>query len=168
MSTRGYLGIQKKEELKGQYNHFDSYIEGGLGQSLVEYLNSIDKERLTNILSETFDYIELVDENTKPTQEQIEYCIKNGLVDINVGDQSLEDWYCLLRLTQGDLEQYVERKCKYMLNGNNFLKDDIFCEYGYVINLDTNKLDIYTFGSLNNSYPLNELNIEKIIKEIEQ
>ena len=54
-----------------------------------------------------------------------------------------------------------------MLNGNNFLKDDIFCEYGYVINLDTNKLDIYTFGSLNNSYPLNELNIEKIIKEIE-
>ena len=36
---------------------------------------------------------------------------------------------------------------KYMLNGNDFLNDEIFCEYAYIINLDTNTLDICTCGN---------------------
>ena len=53
MSTRGYMGIQKKGEMKGQYNHFDSYLEG-LGKEIIETMLdetgkqlSIYKEQLT-------------------------------------------------------------------------------------------------------------------------
>ena len=38
MSTRGYYGIKKKGELKGSYNHWDSY-PSGLGKDLVDELN---------------------------------------------------------------------------------------------------------------------------------
>ena len=54
---------------------------------------------------------------------------------------------------------------KYMLNGNNFLKDELFCEYGYVINLDENTLDIYTCGKLNYQVDLLDLNYKKIERE---
>ena len=54
---------------------------------------------------------------------------------------------------------------KYMLNGNNFLKNELFCEYGYVINLDENTLDIYTCGKLNYQADLLDLNYKKIERE---
>lgn len=164
MSTRGYLGIKKKGELKGQYNHFDSYISG-LGKDIVEYLNSLNKDNMIEILDKTFDYIELVDEDSKPTREQVLEC--KQYCDLNVSEKSTDDWYCLLRDTQGNLEIYVDEQCKYMLNGNDFLEDETFCEYGYVINLDTNKLDIYTFGKLKRSYDLFTLDINEIIDDFE-
>ena len=47
MSTRGYMGIKKKGQLKGQYNHFDSYISG-LGKDIIEALNNIPKNERIN------------------------------------------------------------------------------------------------------------------------
>lgn len=166
MSTRGYLGIKKKGELKGQYNHFDSYISG-LGKELILYLNTLNKENMIEILNKTFDYIELIDENSTPTREQILYCKQCEVIDLSVSSQSVSDWYCLLRDTQGRLDLYIDNKCKYMLNGNDFLQDDVFCEYGYVINLDTNKLDIYILGKLKSSYDLLTLDMNKIINDFE-
>lgn len=163
MSTRGYMGIQKKGELKGQYNHFDSYIEG-LGKDIINTLNSIPKEDLIRKLNEVYDNITLVDEDDKPTREIIDYAVKNGLYDSNVSNRSTDDLYCLLRGTQGRLDLYL-KGLKYMLNGNDFLKDDIFCEYGYVINLDENTLDIYTCGKLNYQADLLDLNYKKIERE---
>lgn len=164
MSTRGYLGIKKKGQLKGYYNHFDSYLEG-LGTDIVDYLNSLNRENKIKILSDTFDRIILVGDET-PTNHQIADCMDAGTVDLEVSNKDLHDWYCLLRYTQGDLSWYVEEKINYMLNGNEFLNDDISCEYGYVINLDTEMLDIYMFGELQGSYPLAELSIENIINDL--
>ena len=163
MSTRGYMGIQKKGELKGQYNHFDSYISG-LGKDIIKTLNSIPKEDLISKLNEVYDNIILINEDDKPTQEMIDYAVENGLYDNNVSNRSTDDLYCLLRNTQGRLDLYL-KGLKYMLNGNDFLKDDIFCEYGYVINLDENTLDIYTCGKLNYQADLRDLNYKKIERE---
>ena len=163
MSTRGYMGIQKKGELKGQYNHFDSYIEG-LGKDIIKTLNSIPKEDLINKLNEVYDNIILINEDDKPTQEMIDYAIENGLYDSNVSSRSTDDLYCLFHGTQGRLDMYLNG-LKYMLNGNNFLKDELFCEYGYVINLDENTLDIYTCGKLNYQVDLLDLNYKKIERE---
>ena len=44
-----------------------------------------------------------------------------------------------------------------MLDDENFLNDNLFCEYGYIINLDENTLDIYRFGHLDTQYSLFEL-----------
>ena len=106
MSTRGYYGIKKRGELKGAYNHFDSY-PSGLGKDLVETINKIKKEDRLKVLNETFDYIELVDSNIAPTQEQKDTCVKANVVDLNVSERSLDDWYCLLRKIQGNLDIYI-------------------------------------------------------------
>ena len=163
MSTRGYMGIQKKGELKGQYNHFDSYLEG-LGKEIIETINKIPKVNRIAVLNEVFKNIILVNEDDKPTREQIDYCKEKGLVDLNVATQDINDWYGLFRNAQGRLDLYL-KGLKYMLNGNNFLKNDIFCEYGYVINLDENTLDIYTCGKLNYQADLLDLNYKKIERE---
>lgn len=165
MSTRGYLGIKKKGELKGQYNHFDSYVVGGLGEHLCKIIEDLPKKDRVNILSETFDFIELIDENSTPTTEQIDYCLKQGVADLSVSEQSVSDWYCLLRNVQGDIKNYIDKKCKYMLNGNSFLEDKIWCEYGYVINLDNKTLEIYTLGALNSEYDLETISAEKVVED---
>jgi hypothetical protein len=43
---------------------------------------------------------------------------------------------------QGDLTPYLDKKC-YMINDEDFIKDSLFCEYGYIINLDENVLEFY-------------------------
>lgn len=166
MSTRGYMGIKKKGELKGQYNHFDSYIEG-LGKEIIDTLNTIPKVNLISKLNEVYDNIILVNENDKSTQELIEYAIKYDLYDSNVSNGNTNDLYCLFRKAQGRLDLYLNG-LKYMLNGNDFLKDNIFCEYGYVINLDTNTLDIYMSGE-NFVYQADLLNLDydKIEQELD-
>ena len=171
MSTRGYMGIKKKGKLKGQYNHFDSYFDGGLGENIVKVINKFKKQNnLLEVLNNAFDNIELVDEDTKPTKKQQDYCLERGLFDESVSTQSLEDWYCLLRETQGNLELYLNQECKYMLDGNSFLENNLFCDYAYIINLDTNKLDIYENGNdcLLGSYNLLSLNASNIKKKIEK
>ena len=141
MSTRGYYGIKKKGELKGAYNHFDSY-PSGLGQDLVKTINKIKKEDRLRVLSETFDYIQLIDSNIEPTQEQIEACKKANVIDLGVSNRSEKDWYCLLRKTQGDLSIYINKVIPYMENGNAFIDDELFCEWAYIINLDTQKFEV--------------------------
>ncbi len=164
MSTRGYYGIKKKGELKGAYNHFDSY-PSGLGKDLVETINGIKKGDRLNVLSETFDYIELIDSNIAPTQEQKDTCVKANVVDLNVSNRSLDDWYCLLRKLQGNLSSYINKVVPYMENGNDFIDDTLFCEWAYIINLDTNKFEvIYGWNNRRKAeFDLLDLNLDEIL-----
>lgn len=165
MSTRGYYGIKKKGELKGSYNHFDSYASG-LGKDLVETINKIKKEDRLKVLNETFDYIELVDSNIAPTKEQQEICKNANVVDLNVGNRSLDEWYCLLRKTQGNLDIYINKVVPYMENGNDFIDDTLFCEWAYIINLDTNKFEvIYGWNNRRKAeFDLLDLNVDEILE----
>lgn len=168
MSTRGLMGIKKNGVLKAQYNHFDSYISG-LGQQIINTLNEIKKEDRIKKLSDTFDNIVLVNENDTPTKEMIEYCKLYNTTNLNVSGQNEKDMYCLLRETQGELSLYLNG-FKYMINNASFINDTLYCEYAYVINLDTNKLEI-TYGWQNRitkEYDLLDLNYEIIEKEINE
>lgn len=142
MSTRGYLGLKKNGELKGMYNHFDSY-PSGLGVYIIDTLNEIDSKDRVKILNETYDFIQLVDEDSKPTKKQIELCKDSGVANFIVSSKSEDDWYCLLRETQGNLKLYIDKVIPYMLNGNEFINDTLFCEWYYIINLDTKKFECY-------------------------
>lgn len=142
MGTRGTYGFKRNGELHLTYNHYDSYYSG-LGQDIVnaiEYAGSIDK------LNETFESIVFVEEDKEPTIEQIEECKKYS--NLNVSEQSLKDWYCLLREAQGDLIPYIDKNLKYMVEGNDFINDVGWCEYYYIINLDEDVLELGTeYGS---------------------
>ena len=142
MGTRGLYGIRKNGIDKATYNHFDSYPEG-LGEDIVKFCLKTDIEKLHTF----FDLIEIVEQNSCPTKEQVEYCTSLGLDDTNVGEQSLYDWYCLIRNLQGDFGLYrkmIEGRNKiYMIDGIDFIEDSLWCEFAYIINLDDNVLEFY-------------------------
>lgn len=135
MGTRGIYGIRKDGTDKLTYNHYDSYPEG-LGKAVVNFIISTPNDQIKKI----FDQIELVNESDKPTAEQIKNCAP--YTDLHVSNQSINDWYCLLRGAQGDLGVYKDG-LRYMIDNHDFIKDSLFCEWGYIINLDNQTLEVY-------------------------
>lgn len=136
MGTRGLYGIIVGEERKLTYNHFDSY-PSGLGADLLKFL----KETPLDQLHEDAVALEVIDGETPPTEAQKERARKAGVVNLGVGEQSEDDWYCLLRDTQGDMRKTLDAGV--MVDGQSFAHDSLFCEWGYVIDLDHNIFEVY-------------------------
>ncbi len=135
MGTRGAYGFHMNGKDKITYNHFDSYPIG-LGSDVAAFIQRHTDERMAAI----YDQIVLVDTEMVPTKEQIEECMPYYRPGVSRGTP--EDWYCLLRGAQGSLEAHANG-LRYMIDKATFLKDSLFCEWGYVINLDTGILEIY-------------------------
>ena len=135
MGTRGCYGFRKNGVDKLTYNHWDSYPDC-LGYDVAEFCKNTSIAEMNEI----FDKIVLVDEMGKPTKKQIDECIKFYNEGVSTG--SVEDWYCLLREAQGDLNAY-KSGLKYMIDSSDFIQDSLFCEYAYIINLDTNCLEFW-------------------------
>lgn len=136
MGTRGAFGLHRNGKTKAMYNHYDSY-PSDLGENIVKSLSS------SNIaeLQKTYDNITLVDGNSKPTEEQVKECL--AYWDNGVSTGSVEEWYSLIREAQGNMDAYLREGLKYMIDGQDFLKDSLFCEWAYIVNLDSNVLEVY-------------------------
>ena len=135
MGTRGCYGFRKNGIDKITYNQYDSYPDC-LGRTMVEFCKNTSIQEMNEI----FDRIILVDGYDKPTPEQITAC--RSYYNGNVGRQSPDDWYCLLREAQGEPNAY-KNGLRYMIDSHEFIKDSLFCEYAYIIDLNTNKLEFY-------------------------
>lgn len=138
MGTRGLYGLRKNGKDKTSYNHFDSYPTG-LGTDILNFI----RNHSNAALNEFYDCIIMVNERSKPTDEEKTNCSKNHSIDLNVSSGSVDDWYCLLRNVQGNLEALFQWESPYMIDNRDFIKDSLFCEYAYIINLDTNMLEYY-------------------------
>jgi len=135
MGTRGVYGFRKNGVDKLTYNHFDSYPDW-LGEKVIEFLEGKSISRLHEI----FDQIEMVDESGHATAEQVEEC--KQWLDVGVSSGDPHEWYCLLRKAQGDLSVY-DKGLKYMADSSGFILNSLFCEFGYIINLDTEELEFW-------------------------
>lgn len=133
MGTRGAYGFYKGGKTKVTYNHFDSYPRG-LGIAVMEFI----KETSIDEMNEIFNNITLVSEDDTPTLQQIKDVSR--IIGTEINDTT--DWYSLLRPVQGDLNIY-KKGLKYMIDSEEFLKDSLFCEWAYIINLDKNVLEVY-------------------------
>lgn len=140
MGTRGTYGFRKNGVDKCTYNHWDSYPDY-LGKKVVEFCQKYNVKELNNI----FDKIIMIKNGEDiPTEEQINECIENGYADFSVSSGEKTNWYCLLRNCQGDLECLANAETHaYMIDNNDFIKDSLFCEYAYIINLDDEVLEFY-------------------------
>jgi hypothetical protein len=135
MGTRGAFGFIKNGEEKVTYNHFDAYPDG-LGSNVITFV-----KRFVDSLNEIYDRIELVDETQDPNEEQLEHCQQMGSIRSNVSTGT--DWYSALRDAQSEgIIKYGEG-LKYMCDGKSFLLDSLFCEWAYIINLDTSMVEFY-------------------------
>lgn len=137
MGTRGAYGFLIDGEEKVTYNHFDSY-PSCLGLDVLNFLKETNRDELPEIARN----IQLVKGNSKPTESAKNQCKAMGLFNGRVSEQSDDDWYCLLRNAQGQLNVYTEG-FTYMIDCKKFLEDSLFCEWAYIINLDTKELEVY-------------------------
>jgi len=140
MGTRGLIGYYSKGVTKATYNHFDSY-PSCLGEDVRAYLS----ERTPRELYEDFQGIRLINEDDEITPEDvIKYSgvwygnVGKAFLNGELGDQG---WYALLRENQGDFDAYAE--IGLMIDGISFIKDSLFCEWAYIINLDRGVLEVY-------------------------
>lgn len=143
MSTRGAIGFIKNKQYKVSYNHWDSYLEGK-GVEVVNFIKRNSLERMNEI----FDNMIMVNQTDIPTEEQRKEIlkfwkknnIKNNYEPIKFGNGNA-DWYYYLSVTNG-YPEYYNKGLRYMTDDKDFIKDTLFCEFAYLIDLDENKLHI--------------------------
>lgn len=132
MGTRGLSGFVIDGEVKAQYQQYDSYPTG-VGYYVVAAIQS------GKITPDAVRSIQLVDGDAKPTPEQVERLKQFSNTGVSTGQ--LDEWYVLLRETQGDLLAMIEAGA--MIDSSDFAADSLFCEWGYLVNLDTETLEVY-------------------------
>ena len=148
MSTSGLWGFRRNGEDLLTYNYANSYPEC-LGKNICSFIKAMsdsDMEKLVLILKP-------VSESTPATSEDIQLCKQLKISDFTIGDKKETDYYCLLRKTQGDFEFYEElvknppssmqgKMLPFIQNGT-FILDSLYCEFAYILNLDTKHLEFW-------------------------
>jgi hypothetical protein len=137
MGTRGAYGFRVNGKDFLMYNHFDSY-PSGLGRQVVDFIRRNSDKTIGKLAKS----LVVVDRDVNPTEAQKEMCRKAGVVDLSVSNKSENDWYCLLRKTQGDLSS-LKKVPLIITSGNEFVADSLFCEYAYILNVDEGVLEVY-------------------------
>lgn len=136
MSTRGLMGFVVNGEVKATYNHCDSY-PGWLGLRTLRFVKD-NLTRLDDLFIEV-DNIRLVNADTPATDAEVAEFER--LANRSVGTRDTRDWYVLLHEAQGDYYTYVQ--IGVMVDQQKFAQDSLFCEWAYLINLDTNEIEVY-------------------------
>lgn len=147
MGTRGAYGFFRSGETKVAYNHFDSYPTG-LGAEIVNGLHMElrrhdfeDDATLRKYLQRVSDTIRLVPEEDKPRGE----LAKNAQLCWHLtGPGEQDTWYDWLRPLQGDIRVWFEPCVTLpMPDATEFLHDSLFCEWAYVVNVDSLVLEVH-------------------------
>ena len=137
MGTRGLMAFAHDGKVKAMYNHFDSY-PSGLGQDIVDWILKLDEQGFAEAIEQS-DRLEAVDEEVPPTEDQQLALLK--YFDPGVATRSSNDWYSLLRHAQGNPTEAL--KAGFFVDYNHFACDSLFCEWGYVVDLDRRVLEVY-------------------------
>lgn len=144
MSTRGAIGFFIDGEEFVTYNHSDSYPDWLLRKLIgefKEYSKYHPYDTLISIIRRNVANITLVNNDMIPTADDI--IALWPYYNPNVGSGDVTDWYCLLRDVQGTIAPYLDGSLTVMIDSKGFLQDSLFCEWAYIFNLDTQKLEIY-------------------------
>lgn len=145
MSTRGVLGLFSGGVTKATYNHSDSYPTG-LGKDTAEELTEALKTIGIDKMRSNFKKIKMIkDEDKQPSNTDIKKY--NDYANTHVGGPMSNDvvltWYQLLRETQGTLMPYYKGEVVHMIDGKSFIGSGLYCEWVYIVNLDTEELEVY-------------------------
>lgn len=173
MGTRHLIIVRKDKQNKiAQYGQWDGYLEGQ-GKDILGFLN--DKNNI-KLLKESLSRVRFVDE-VKDKAFLDEYN-KNSPNWSNEPDNRTEEqkrWfktYISRDLGFDILLNIIESNDKEILlkDSTSFSKDDLFCEYLYVIDLDKETFAIYKsgFDDLLKEYSFNKLPTEKELLNLDK
>jgi len=106
MSTHGCIGIIADNKKRFAYNHFDSY-PGNLGINFLGQIRSLINRFSIKELKRSVSVSEIADREKLPTENQKKRLRQIYDPDLTVSNRSEDDWYCLFRNFQGNLESYL-------------------------------------------------------------
>src|ERR1700756_4031932 len=100
MGTRGVMGFRLEGKDHLQYNQFDMCPEG-MGTTFIEFIKT--RVSLGDLWDVTLrrQVSELIPVNGKKKPTAAQKKALKPYTDLRVSSQSADDWYCLLRQTQG-------------------------------------------------------------------
>lgn len=134
MSTRGFVGFVVDGTEKIAYNHSDSYPDG-LGADVLGWLR---KAHLGGARRQAAE-LRVVEADSKPSPEGIERL--RSYAHLGVGTQQVDDWYVLLRHTQGNPAAMLDAGV--IEDASGFPADSLFAEWGYVVDFDAETFEVY-------------------------
>ncbi len=150
MGTRGVIGTLKDGVLHASYQQYDTYpTSTGVGlqkemqetldlvehdQTALSFLDHNDPESLFDYLAPLVANMTYVNASDKPTREQAD---KYGMF-LNAGVSTGDDWYAQLRGQQGSLMKRL--RAGIATEDTAFVKNSLFCEWGYIFDLDAKKV----------------------------
>lgn len=134
MGTRHVLGFVVGDDEKIGYGQFDGYPEG-VGMDVYNWLKAVDLEQARQAAAE----LKVVSQDAPPTEEEKKLLKKYHDGHVSSGDP--QEWYALLRRTQGDPALILESG--YVEDSRSFTQDGLFCEWGWIVDFDRNRLEVY-------------------------
>jgi hypothetical protein len=138
MGTRGLMGFRLNGVDKLCYNHSDSYPDG-LGDDVNAELQIILLDFTFTGIVEMVEKIRMVTEDEPVTEDDITRLKEYHASWASSG--AATEWYSLLRNLQGKLRDTLTSGI--MLEYGGFINESLFCEWAYIVNLDTRKLEVY-------------------------
>ena len=154
MGTHGVVGVVKNGQTKATYNHFDSYPEG-MGVTVLKDVKNCDLEKAR----ENFDKIKLIeDDEDTPPKELLKLYSEYGNPGVRglSTNTEIKNWYQLLRKAQGTLKPFLNGTITHMIDSAYFAKSPS-CEWAYIVNLDTEKFEVWSYHKLIKQYDLHDL-----------
>lgn len=142
MGTRSLIGFTHNGVTKASYNQYDGY-PSYMGVQMLTFADTLaerygnDKVSIINGLGADVDKLIVVKEYDSPTDAERVKLAEFSDDGVSTG----ADWYSTLRNCQGDPDAIL--RSGYILDSFNFGYDSLFCEWAYIIDLDTFTLDIY-------------------------
>lgn len=132
MQTRGVLGFRFAGIDKITYVN-DGAAPGQLGEQLCAWFKVMLSWK--NFKKEVYRMRRLDDMHSTDNYK-LDTCIS-----LNIDVPANPSWYNILRVTQGNPDLIV--KARYYLNYKPFFLTSRLCAYGYIVNLDTEKFEVY-------------------------
>lgn len=141
MGTRGLTGFVLDKQVRMGYQQYDSY-PSGVGAVVLDFARTLEDstDERFNATCAAVARLVVVDDQTQPTAEQIGLLADRGILEAE-SVSSGADWYAWLRSTQGDPQLILNSG--FITDSVSFANDSLFCEYAYLIDLDTRTFEGY-------------------------
>lgn len=137
MGTRGFVGFVSDEKETITYNHWDSY-PSGVGLTALNFVRGFNSHTEEEYRQKALS-LKRVSDDTPPTRDQVVELIGNANLGVSTGQA--EEWYVLLRETHGNPGPILD--VGYAEHAPEWPLDSLFCEWGYVVDFDRRKLEVY-------------------------
>lgn len=142
MGTRHLTIVHINQEYKiAQYGQWDGYPPGQ-GKTILKFLKTKFKKKtflknLESIKPVDDEVQKIIDEVTGPTND--------GWMNINQAERYKNEFPELSRETGAEILNLIQNgEVRYHNSDIDFVKDSLFCEWAYVIDLDKNIFEVYT------------------------